>query len=217
LVYGLFEGTRAGGARQPVVVEGPLDVLAIAARQSAGNSFGLLPVAPSGTAVTVVQARRVAEVALDNRLPVVVAMDGDAPGRAGALTAGEHLRNAGVDVRIATLPNGTDPAEHIARPDGSVDVFHADHGLPLVTARIVEAVARQGDSIQWAEGRLRAVRDITRYLATYSPDYAARQVAGVATRLGFDAHTVTTELADAFHARHVEVGRGKRAGVHVDL
>jgi DNA primase len=207
MLYGLFEG-RTDGARQPVVVEGPLDVLAIAARQQRDATSNLLPVAASGTAFTIVQARRVAEAAFDNRSPVVVAMDGDAPGRAAALTAGERLRHAGLDVRIATVPNGSDPADYLARPAGSLDLFHAEHARPLLSVYVENAIAKRRDGMQWVEGRLSALRSVTPYLATYPPTQAARQVGWLAAALDLDPTTVTRELATACIAAAVPQGIG---------
>jgi hypothetical protein len=93
-----------------------------------------------------------------------------------------HLGHVG----SVKLPSGTDPVEYLGWHDGTVDVFHANHEVPLIVARVEDTVARQGDAIQWAEGRVGALRKIARYLATYPPDSAARQVVGVAATLGFD-------------------------------
>src|SRR5205823_5572382 len=115
--------------------------------------------------------------------PVVVAMDADAAGRAAAATAGERLRAAGLDVRVALLPNGSDPCEYLGHAVGSVDTFRYDHAVPLLTVHVEEAIAAQGDRMQWIEGRLAAARSITRYLATYPPSYAARQIGWLADAL----------------------------------
>jgi DNA primase len=196
LLYGLYEGTRTQGAQQPVVVEGPLDVLAIAASQRIDRNANLLPIAPCGTAFTITHARRVARAATDQER-VVVAMDADSPGRAAALTAGEHLRYAGLDVRVATLPNGTDPAEYLTGPGSTLDTFLADRGQPLVTIHLQTAIAKQGDSVQWIEGRLAALRHTAEYLGTYPTDYVARQAGWLAKALDLEPTTVTNELATA--------------------
>ncbi|MCW2597575.1 MAG: primase catalytic core domain protein [Jatrophihabitans sp.] len=198
LLYGLHEGLNLSTASQPVIVEGPLDVLAIAARQATEASGGLLPVASSGTAFTTAQAQRVADVATQRESSVLVAMDGDAAGRAAALNAGERLRNAGLDIRIALLANGSDPADYLARPDATLDTFHAGNGLPLLSLQVENAIARQGDAMQWPEGRLRALRSVAGHVATYPPDQAARQIGWLAEAFHMHPSTVTLELADAF-------------------
>lgn len=119
LLFGRREGLSTG-AVQPVVVEGPLDMLAIASR-SKPSGDGLFPVAACGTAFTIAQARQVASVAFAHHSPVVVAMDGDAPGRLAALQVGDRLRMVGLDARVVTLPNGSDPAGYLLRADASLD------------------------------------------------------------------------------------------------
>jgi DNA primase len=208
LLFGLHEGTDHTRAQQPVIVEGPLDALAIAARQQSNSDTVLLPVAPCGTAFTITHARQVAEVAFRHQSPVVVAMDGDSAGRTAALDAGERLRTVGVDVRVATLPNGTDPAEHLARPENTLDTFRAHNGLPLINLHVEHAIARQGDRMQWVEGRLAALRSLTNYLATYPPHHTARQIGWIAETVGLDSSTVTLEVADSYRRaddRHIAV------------
>jgi DNA primase len=208
LLYGLYEGASDGGGRQPVVVEGPLDVLAIATR----NSSDLLAMAACGTAFTAAHARQIAQVAFRSESPVVVAMDSDAAGRTAALGAGERLREMGLDVWVAMLPNGSDPAEYLAQPSVSIDAFRADHALPLINAYVQQAIARQGDRMQWAEGRVAALRSVTSYLATYPPTFVGRQIAWLTEALQLDRTIVIRELAEAcvsaeMRQPHAVIGR----------
>jgi DNA primase len=205
LLFGLHEGLASSRTRQLVVVEGPLDVLAITARELSNGSTDLLPVAPSGTAFTADQAKRLAELQGDSR--VVVAMDGDFAGREAALAAGEQLRHAGADVRVAVLPNGTDPADYLQRSDAGLEVFKSDHGLPLITLHVERSIAAQGDAMEWPEGRLRALRSVTSYLSSYAPEFAGRQIGWLAETLGLQASTVTCELTEAFALRGHQHGR----------
>jgi DNA primase len=205
LLFGLHEGTQAEGARQPVVVEGPLDVLAIAARQQRDPNLGVLPLAPSGTAFTFTHARRVAEAAEQQQSPVVVAMDSDVAGRSAGLNAGERLRRFGLDVKVAALPNGTDPAEYLAKASGDAAVFRAENGLTLIDLRLEEVIAQQGDAIQWPEGRTAALHQMADYLATYPPETAALRAGQLMRAFDLQAPTVTRELAEAFHRG--EMGR----------
>jgi DNA primase len=208
LLYGLHEGRQRGATQQPVVVEGPLDVLAIIDR--AGEASDLLPIAACGTAFTTHHARRVADAAFAGESPVVVAMDADNAGRSAAVLVGEQLRRTGLDVRVALLPNGTDPCEYLGNAVGDVNEFRYDHAVPLFTVHVEEAIAAQGDRMQWVEGRLAAARSISRYLATYPPNFAARQVAWLADTLNLNGTTVTYELAQAFQdtpARMPESGQ----------
>jgi DNA primase len=200
LLYGLHEGRAINpAAQQPVLVEGPLDVLAIAAAAGSNNRTDLLPVAASGTAFTDAHARLVADAAADRR--VTVALDGDCAGRAAALRAGEQLRAAGLDVRLALLPTGVDPADHLAGRGATLDVFSHEHAIPLLTVRVQHEIAAQGDRMQWVEGRLAAGRCIARNLATYPVAHAAAQIGWIAKALDLDSSTVTFELANAYSRR----------------
>jgi len=191
LLYGLHEGrTLNQSPGQPVVVEGPLDVLAIAA----GNT-DLLPVAACGTAFTISHAHLVAHAAPEHR--VVVAMDGDTAGRSAATTAGEILRHAGLDVRIAVLPNGIDPADHLAH-GGRPDTFGYTNALPLLTVYVERTIAAQGDHMQWVEGRLHAARAIASYLSTYPVSHAAAQIGWISQALDIAPATLTLEVATAY-------------------
>jgi DNA primase len=207
LLYGLHETeTTNPDAQQPVIVEGPLDVLAITTRSRTTGDTDLLPVAACGTAFTVIHARRVAEVAFEHRTPAVIAFDADGAGRTAALTAGEHLRYVGLDVRVAALPTGTDPADHLTRDNSTLNAFRADEALPLLTVQLQRAVDTQGDRMQWIEGRLAAARSIAAYLATYPAGYTAAQIGWIANALDLDTSTFTFEVVDAYRsgARHAE-------------
>jgi DNA primase len=194
LLYGLHENTRTDGSRHVVVVEGPLDVLAIASRsRDAGLQWA--PVAPAGTSFTMTQTQLVTSAC--GGAPVSVAMDGDDAGRDAALQICEQLRIAGAEARIIALPDGVDPTSFLAR-GGDIHAFQAENGLPPLAVRLQSVVARLGDRMHWIEGRLVAVRSVAAYLTTYSPDHAARQIMWLSGALGLDESTVTRELIDAF-------------------
>jgi DNA primase len=193
LLYGLHEG-RTTQRRQPVVVEGPLDVLAIAAR----NHPALLPVAAGGTAFTDTHAHLVAAAAAERH--AVIALDADPAGRFAATLVGARLRRAGLDVRVAILPAGTDPADHLARPTGTIASFTHHDALPLLALHVEQAVGAQGDRMQWIEGRLAAARSIAAYLASYPPGHAASQIGWIANTLHIDPATFTNELLIAFRS-----------------
>ncbi len=199
LLYGMHE-TRAAipHARQPVIVEGPLDVLAIATRTLATGHADLLPVAACGTAFTSAHARSVADAAFDHHAPVVLALDADPAGRDATLRAGEQLRALGVDVRVAALPYGSDPASYLTQPGNRLDPFNPTHAIPLLTVYVERAIAAQGDKMQWVEGRLAAGRAVAAHLATYPVSHAAAQIGWIADVLRLDATTFTFELAAAY-------------------
>jgi DNA primase len=193
-------------------VEGPLDVLAIAARQGRRADGHLLPVAASGTAFTSRQAVSVANAnALDGR-PVVVAMDGDDAGRHAALRAGERLRIAGCDVRIASLPNGADPASYLTDERHDLSIFETRSAVPLLGAQVARVLADQGDHMQWAEGKVAASRIIANYLTGYPPDRAVENAGWIANALEMEPSTFAGVLGVAFREARALPPAGDRAG-----
>jgi DNA primase len=208
LLYGLAEGLAAQhNVRRPVVLEGPLDVLAVASR-SQREGRELLPIAASGTAFTTSQARTVSRIAAGES--VVVALDGDAAGQKAAIDTGQRLRAAGADVRIAVLPNGLDPAEYLAQATASLDTFTASQAVPVLAVAVQHAIAAQGERMQWIEGRLGAARTIAKDLATYPVGHAAKQIGWIAHALELDAATFTFELLGAYRA----LAAGRPIGRH---
>lgn len=173
-------------------------MLAIAARALATSDTELLPVAACGTAFTGAHAQSVAAAAFERHAPAVLALDADQAGRAATLRAGEQLRHLGVDVRVATLPDGADPASYLAQPDNVLDPFQATSARALLTVHVQNAIAAQGDKMQWIEGRLCAGRAIAAHLATYPVSHAAAQIGWIANVLRLDAATFTFELAAAY-------------------
>jgi DNA primase len=107
----------------PVVVEGPLDALAITAAAAVTHT-SVMACTTAGVAVTLTQADQVAS--LSQGLPVLIALDGDAAGRAGAARWVDLLhRRADQPVYLIDLPEGSDPADWIAThgPTGLGDLL----------------------------------------------------------------------------------------------
>ena len=107
LLYGiekLQQGLRDLPDAPVIVCEGYLDVIQL-------HRAGLRPVvAALGTAFTEDHARRLART--DRR--VVLLLDPDQAGRRATARAGRLLVAEGVDVRVAALPEGHDPADMVA-------------------------------------------------------------------------------------------------------
>jgi DNA primase len=102
LLYGLHRARAAiAKADRAVVVEGNPDVLAL--RQA-----GLEPVVASmGTALTERQLKELARLARK----LYLCFDSDAAGEAATLRGMDLAAGQGFDVRVVTLPPGTDPAD----------------------------------------------------------------------------------------------------------
>jgi DNA primase len=99
-------------AETAVLVEGNFDVVSLHAR-------GLVNVvAPLGTAFTTEQAKLLKRFAPG----VVFLFDGDAAGKKAVRVSREAIRTAGMNARVATLPDGVDPDE-LSRTRGAQAVL----------------------------------------------------------------------------------------------
>ena len=107
-LFGLHQAKQAIRQEEfSILVEGNFDVVSLHAR-------GLLNVvAPLGTAFTVDQARLLRRFASD----AVILFDGDAAGQKATRGAREPARTSGLRMKVAVLPNGTDP-DDLARKRG---------------------------------------------------------------------------------------------------
>ena len=109
VLYGLFQTKEdVRKSNQIVLVEGYTDLLSVVA-SGVTNA-----VATSGTALTTGQARLAKRYA-DS---AVLLYDGDDAGRKAAARAAIALMESGFDVRIAKLPDGSDP-DSFVREEGS--------------------------------------------------------------------------------------------------
>jgi DNA primase len=112
-----------------IVCEGTLDALAIAAHTTTRHDAPpLLPVAPSGTALTDEQVQ--ASLALGARR-IVLCADGDPAGQAAAETWRSAFRAVGVDPRIVTLPDDHDPASWLHKHRASGLDILLGHGRAI--------------------------------------------------------------------------------------
>lgn len=167
-----------------VLVEGYLD--AIAAHQAGIENV----VAGMGTALTRDQARLLLRYCRD----VVTAYDADAAGQAATLRGLEVLTQAGLQVRVAEMPEGKDPDECI-RSRGA-DAFRAavEAAVSLVEYRFRRALARHGSAS--VEGRVRVVAEMVPVLAAL--DNAVETEAYLrefSRRLGVDQQAFQSEVA----------------------
>jgi DNA primase len=218
VLYGLGAepGRRAlaGGAR-PVLVEGPLDAIAVTAA-GAGRYAG---VAPCGTALTAAQV-----AALDTHAGpladrgVIAAFDHDPGGRQAALRAYQLLAATGAWPTTASLPEGQDPAG-LAQHRGPAALRAAldSATTPLADLVVDERLAPWSDRLHWVEGQLGAARDAAGLIATLPPGQIGRQVLRVAGRLGLDPADLTRAVADAVSRDGDALGRLGRRNRRDDL
>ncbi len=187
LLYGLnwakSEVVRRG---ESVVVEGYTDVIAM-------HMAGLpIAVATCGTALVeghLDLLRRFSE-------RVVLAFDADEAGAGAALRGFERSVPGDLDLRVARLPEGKDPADVVA--DGGVDALDAAirDSVPLLVVRIESELARY--NLTEPEARTRAVRAAAAVIALH-PDPVARHeyAVMVSRRTGVETRLVEQAIRPA--------------------
>jgi DNA primase len=203
LLYGLgsSRAALAGGAR-PVLVEGPMDVLAVGLADERGRTGGpgFVGIAPCGTALTAAQVgvldRAAGGLAANG---VVVAFDGDDAGRRAAVRAYDLLRQTGAWPHALDLPAGQDPAGvlQLHGPAGLHAALLSAAGRPLADLVIDERIDRYTDQLRWPEGQLAAGRAAAKAVVTLPPEQIPRQVVRLVARLHLPAAEVTGMLVDA--------------------
>lgn len=110
----LYSPTEASAGTTAVVVEGPLDALAVAAAAAtSGRLAEFWPCTANGVSVSPAQARR---IATSGAAKVVVALDGDAAGAEGSQRWIDALcRGQRRPAMLTRLPDGLDPADWLAQ------------------------------------------------------------------------------------------------------
>lgn len=144
----------------PVLVEGPVDAMAVWLSYSRSGTHGAVALAPCGTAFGAAQAEILRGLPGAHR-GLVVAFDGDDAGRAAADSAFELLRRPDPPGRLlaAEFAAGADPADLLARPNGraqlraalqrqtrSLAVAVTDHQLERILTKHPRALEDIGSS-----------------------------------------------------------------------
>jgi DNA primase len=185
----------------PVLVEGPLDVLAVAttAARGAPDAAAYAAVAPCGTALTPGHLDALTAALGRGRsaaTTVVVAFDADTSGRRAARAAYPLLAHYFNSVRGARLPDGQDPAAVATEDPAGLTATLRTANL-LVDDLVDQLLHGYALVLDNAEARVAALRDAMRLVAGLPAHEVARQVARTATRLGFPVAIASNELADA--------------------
>jgi len=195
VLFGLWEAREALAAgAQPVIVEGPLDAIAVT---TAGQAR-FAGIAPCGTAFTSQHAGTLSRAANLNEPGILVAFDPDAAGRRAAVRAYHQLSQVTTETSAVILPPGQDPAQIlIDNGRDALTTILASRTRPLadlVTDTELEQWTRWLDH---AEGQLSALRAAAPIVAAMPPAHVARQVARLSHRLSFYYATVTDAVTTA--------------------
>lgn len=201
VLFGLDEHTdQLRTAATLVLVEGPLDAIAVAATNTADaasgtpDERGYASAALCGTALTEAQASQIAKLIASD---VIVALDEDHAGHRAAENA--YLRLARhTDHLHAPRPwKRNDPAD-ILQASGVRGIReHLQHMTPLASQIIARRLATWRDLNNNAETDLAALREIAHLIAEARPRNVVPLARQLIEDLALDVHTVNRELAEA--------------------
>jgi len=177
----------AAGRGHLVLVEGAVDAIAV-------NLAGHIGVAAGGTQLTAAHAAHLRAAAATTGGRLLVAYDGDQPGREATLRAADLL--GGLDAWVVRLPEGQDPADVLVAAGARGLRRALGVTIPLfdaaVTARLDQWAAHLGNPVALVD----AVRDVAGLVAAAPAAGRARLVGLVAGRLQLPADLVTATLLD---------------------
>ena len=200
LLYGL-ERVKGDMVRDglAVVVEGYTDVIAL-------HAIGLPAVATCGTALGEEHLdllRRFTE-------RVVLMFDADEAGAGASVRGFERSVPGDLDLRVAELPGGTDPADLVSRGEGEIVKKAIAGSAPLLQFRLERELERF--DLGEPEARGRAVRASADLIARH-PDRVTRHEYGVfvSRRTGVEMDVVTRAIDAAVRSADVPIEPPRRA------
>ncbi|NDU73830.1 toprim domain-containing protein [Actinomadura sp. DSM 109109] len=194
VLFGLHESrAQLATTCRPLLVEGPLDAIAVNVALPAVYAA----VAPCGTAITTAHIEAIAAHADGPTSGLVIALDGDNAGRAGAVRAWHTVHTIAGPVDAALLPPGLDPGDLLSPASQSAVREALLSVIALADLVIDERIQRFGGALEFVEARLAAAQAAAAQIAQLPPDQIARQVDRVAARTGMDQADFTALVAGA--------------------
>ncbi len=196
-LYGLWKGRDAiRDEGTAIVVEGYMDLLALAQR-GIGHT-----VASAGTALTPNHARLLRRYAQR----AVLVFDGDAAGTAAAVRGVGALFEAGLEIRVVSLPENHDPDSYIREhgPEGFQTLLES--AQPVLDFMIAWTATQE--DLTTSDGKARATQSLAEFVSRVK-DEARRRflIQETAQKLGIDEGTVLQVVQQASRpARRTQVG-----------
>jgi DNA primase catalytic core len=197
---GQIDRLRAGAV--PVVVEGPMDALAVTL---SGDDW--VGVACCGTALTPEQARIVRKHSRSRA--VVVGFDGDPGGRMGAVRSLEVLSGVFDEVLFARLPDRQDPAAMYSAAPAQLRAVLGS-ARPLVDFAIEVELGRWEKVLDHLSGQVNAVRAVAPLVASLPFTRVAGEIARLARAVHLDERIVSQEVVAAVGRCLKHPSRGRR-------
>ena len=191
VLYGLnFAGPVIRKADRAVLLEGYMDVIGC---HQAGVAY---TVAPLGTSLTEEHAKLLKRYTQN----VVVLFDPDEAGLKAALRGALILTQAGLFVKVASLPDGLDPDEYIAKYGKESFENILNHPQELIAFATARQLARHTTPLS-AQAKTNIVTELTQIIAQ-QPDGIVRRewVKYVAEALNIDEPLVQQRLAQTLRA-----------------
>ncbi|MEA4882096.1 MAG: DNA primase [Clostridia bacterium] len=187
-------------AGDAVVVEGYMDV--VAAHQAGEGNV----VASLGTALTPEQVRLISRYASR----IVICYDADAAGAQATMRGIGTARDAGLEVRVASLPDGHDPDSLVRAKGGDALRTAIQSAVPFARHQVERAIA-QADPSDF-ESRVRAARAAIEVIAGVDDEVERTEyIRELSGRLQVDPSAFTTEVRKQ-RARRAAQQREARAG-----
>ena len=185
---GLFAMNFAknNGGQQLILAEGYMDVISL---HQAGFTNAM---ASLGTSLTVEQARLMARYAKE----VVVCYDSDSAGQKAASRAIPMLRDAGLLVKVLSIPGNKDPDEYI-RSHGEEGKAYFKRLLDECGNDVEYRLARLKDScnVETAEGRVAYLTEAAKLLATLDSQIEQEVYAGkLAEEMSVDKSAILLQM-----------------------
>jgi DNA primase len=195
VLFGLWEaGAALAAGAVPVIVEGPLDAIAIAI----ASERRYAPVALCGTVMTVRQVD-VLDDACDLRATgALVAFDADGGGHRAAVRAYHLLSPVSGRVATVVVPAGCDPAQILTdHGPGVLAELLRQRIRPLADVVVDAEIGAWSDRLRFAEGQVGALRAGAAAIAAMPAYDVPRQVGRLAEMIAMDHATVTEAVTDA--------------------
>ncbi len=185
MLYGLNFYRSFGAARELIVVEGYMDLIAV-------STAGIPNVVASlGTALTTGQVRLMRRFA-DT---VYIAYDGDTAGRNATLRGLDLLENEGLGVRVLLLPDTMDPDDFV-RKQGK-DAFLALKSNALSLTEFKLQLLRDQCDMTSEEGRMSFAQQAVALLKDVGPVERERYIRFIAKLSGFSIEALVQESGKA--------------------
>jgi DNA primase len=125
---------------------------------------------------------------------IVLAYDADSAGQSAAASVYQWERQHEVDVAVAKLPKGTDPAE-LAQRDPAALRLAIEQAVPFLRFRLDRVL--EGSNLTTAEGRARAAEAAMDVLAEHPSELVRDQyIQDLVGRLGLDQNMLRARVRD---------------------